>query len=225
MNRPYEGVFFDLDGTVIDSLQDLTNAVNHTMVRFGLETFPPEAVRQNLGWGAARLLRRLVPQADEAEQAALLADYRPYYAAHATDLSAPYPGVIPMLEGLKARGLVLAIVSNKPDNAVRPLTNRFFSDLVALAVGEAPGIRPKPAPDMLRAAADRLGLDLARCLYVGDSEVDLQTAANAGMDCVSVSWGFRDRDQLLAAGARRIIDDPAELLAIAAAGTILPGEG
>ena len=119
-----------------------------------------------------------------------------------------------MLERLKADGLALAILSNKPDAAVQPLARAYFSGLVDLSAGEREGVRRKPEPDMLRLAADALGVPLCRCLYVGDSEVDVDTAANAGIDCVCVSWGFRSRRQLLEAGAGAIIDTPWELVGI-----------
>ena len=117
-----------------------------------------------------------------------------------------------MLRRLKGLGLALAIVSNKPDAAVQPLARDWFSDTIQLAVGEVEGVRRKPHPDMLQGAADRLGLRLERCLYVGDSEVDIDTARNANIDCVCVSWGFRTRQQLAEAGATVIIDDPMELV-------------
>jgi len=211
----YDAIFFDLDGTVIDSLQDIADAVNHTMRHFGLKQWTAEALKPHLGWGVGTLMKRILPEATEARREEILAFYRPYYAVHAGDKSRPFEGVVPMLERLHGDGLPLAILSNKPDAAVQPLARTWFPGLMDLAAGETEAVRRKPEPDMLRAAADALGVDLARCLYVGDSEVDIDTARNAGIDCVCVSWGFRSRGQLRAAGADRIIDDPWELVEIA----------
>lgn len=209
----YDAVFFDLDGTAVDSLQDIADAANRTFRHFHLPEYEPQVMKAWLGWGVAQLMRFAVPQATDAFREQLLAHYRPYYAAHAADKTRPFDGVLPMMARLKADGLVLAIISNKPDAAVQPLAKAYFKDLVALSVGETEGVRRKPHPDMLMSAADRLGLDLRRCLYVGDSEVDIDTANNAGIDCVCVTWGFRTREALVKAGAKHIIDAPEELVA------------
>jgi len=208
----YDAIFFDLDGTVVDSLQDIVDAVNHTMDHFGLPRYTPEQLKPHLGWGVGHLMHSILPDAPEARVEEVLAHYRPYYALHAGDKSQPFDGILPMMARLKGDALALAILSNKPDAAVQPLAKRFFSGLVSLSVGELEGVRRKPHPDMLESAARELGLDLRRCLYVGDSEVDIDTAANAGIDCACVTWGFRTREQLLAAGARHIFDTPAELV-------------
>ena len=208
----YDAVFFDLDGTVIDSLQDIVDAVNHTMRHFGLPEYTPEQLRPALGWGVGVLMKSVLPDFSDARRAEILAFYRPYYSAHAADKSRPFEGIQPALARLKADGLVLAILSNKPDSAVQPLAERFFADTMSLAVGERDGVRRKPCPDMLEAAAEQLGVDLHRCLYVGDSEVDIDTARNTGIDCLCVSWGFRSREELRRAGAEHIIDAPAELV-------------
>ena len=208
----YDAIFFDLDGTVVDSLQDIVDAVNHTMRHFGLPEGTPDALRPHLGWGVATLMRRWLPELSEARRAEVLAFYKPYYAVHAGDKTRPFPGVIEMLERLKADGLALAILSNKPDAAVQPLARAYFAETMRLSMGETEGVRRKPCPDMLEDAARRLGVDLRRCLYVGDSEVDIETARNAGIDCLCVSWGFRSREELVRAGATHIIDDPAALV-------------
>ncbi len=209
----YNGVFFDLDGTVVDSLQDIVDAVNHSMRHFGLPEHDRETLKPLLGWGVGTLMHSILPGASEARIDEILAHYRPYYALHAADKSRPFEGILPMLSRMKAAGLALAILSNKPDNALQPIARRFFADLVPLSVGEREGVRRKPCPDMLESAADQLGVDLKRCLYVGDTEIDIETAANAGIDCVCVSWGFRRREELLRAGATHIVDTPEELLA------------
>jgi len=207
----YDAIFFDLDGTVVDSLQDIVDAVNHTMDHFGLPRYTPEQLKPHLGWGVGHLMRAILPEHTEAEVETVLAHYRPYYAIHAGDKSRPFDGIVPMMERLKGEGMVLAILSNKPDAAVQPLARRFFSDVVSLAVGERENVRRKPWPDMVEAAAARLNVPLNRCLYVGDSEVDIDTAKNAGIDCACVTWGFRTREQLKKAGATVIVDTPEEL--------------
>ena len=208
----YDAVFFDLDGTVVDSLQDIADAVNHTMRHFGLPEYTPLQLKPHMGWGVVHLMRSILPEATDALLEQVLAHYRPYYAAHASDKSRPYPGILPALERLQADGLALAILSNKPDAAVQPLAQRFFAALVSLSEGEREGVRRKPCPDMLVSAAQRLNVELNRCLYVGDSEVDIDTASNAGIDCLCVSWGFRSREELLRAGAVNIIDSPDQLV-------------
>ena len=209
-NMKYDAIFFDLDGTVVDSLQDIADAVNHTMRHFSLPERTPEELKPHLGWGVGHLMRAILPEHTEAQVETVLAHYRPYYALHAGDKSRPFDGILPMMEHLNARGLALAILSNKPDAAVQPLARRYFSGLVRLAVGETPGVRRKPHPDMVVDAANRLHVPLARCLYVGDSEVDIDTAKNAGIDCACVAWGFRTREQLIKAGASIIVDTPEE---------------
>ncbi len=208
----YDAILFDMDGTVVDSLADITHAVNHAMQHFGLPERSSAEVMASLGNGARYLLHAFLP-ADTPEGLLdeMLAYYQPYYAAHTGDRTRPYDGILPMMERLRAMGLRLAIISNKPDAAVQPLVRTYFAELVALAVGERPGVRRKPAPDMIDAAAAEMGVDKSRCLYVGDSEVDVETARSAGIGCISVTWGFRSRAQLLQAGAETIIDRPDEL--------------
>ena len=208
----YSAVFFDLDGTVTDTLQNITDAVNHSMRHFGMREFSPATLKPHLGWGVDYLMRKLNPDITEEQVTEILRFYRPYYAQHTTEKVWPYPGVMPMLEQLHRAGIPMAIVSNKPDSAVQPLMERYFRGLIALAIGERPGLARKPEPDMLAYTARELNVELSRCLYVGDTEVDLRTAENTGIDCVCVSWGFRTREELLAAGARHIVSTPRELV-------------
>ena len=208
----YDAVFFDLDGTIMDSLMDIANAINHTMRCFGMAEFAPEALRPLLGAGVDPLMKRLLPDLTDARRAEIIAHYRPWYAAHTCDVGKPFPGVLPVMRHLKGEGVPLAILSNKPDAALQPIVARYFADVTDLAAGERPDVPKKPHPAMLENAARALGVSLSRCLYVGDSEVDIDTAKNAHIDCVCVSWGFRDREALLAAGAGLIIDTPEALL-------------
>lgn len=207
----YDAIFFDLDGTVVDSLQDIADAVNHTMRHFQLPERTADELKPHLGWGVGHLMRAILPELPQEKVDEVLDHYRPYYARHAGDKSRPFDGIPGMMERLKASGLLLAILSNKPDAAVQPLVRRYFSGLVSLAVGELPNVRRKPHPDMVEAAARHLNVPLARCLYVGDTEVDIDTAKNAGIDCACVTWGFRTRKQLRSAGATVIVDTPEAL--------------
>ena len=208
----YTSILFDLDGTLLDTLGDLTAAMNRTLTRHGLPERPRQQMRAALGNGARRLMELSVPDGtDGALFETLLAEYNADYAAHCRIETAPYPGVDALLRQLHAQGRKLAIVSNKPDKAVRALRADFFADTISIAVGEKAGIRRKPAPDTLLAAMAQLGAAPASTVYVGDSEVDIATARAAGLPCISVLWGFRDRDMLEQAGAQQFAADADEL--------------
>lgn len=209
---PYETILFDLDGTLLDTLADLTDAVNRTLMRFAFPCRTRAEVRAFVGNGARRLMELAVPGgAEQVQFDAILDDYKADYAAHCRVHTAPYPGVPELLRTLCAQGKRLAIVSNKPDDAVQALQRDFFPN-VSVAVGERAGVRRKPAPDTVLAALQQLGAGPENAVYVGDSEVDLETARNAGLPCISVSWGFRDRELLLAHGAQAVADNCAQLL-------------
>lgn len=208
----YTSVLFDLDGTLLDTLGDLTAAMNRTLTRHGLPERTRQQMRTALGNGARRLMELSVPAGtDGALFETLLAEYNADYAAHCRIETAPYPGVDALLRQLHTQGRKLAIVSNKPDEAVRALRTEFFADTVPIAVGEKQGIRRKPAPDTLLAAMAQLGAERTSTVYVGDSEVDIATARAAGLPCISVLWGFRDRNLLEQAGAQQFAADAGEL--------------
>ena len=208
----YQAVLFDMDGTVLDTLDDLCDSINHSLAEFSLPQVSREHVRQCLGNGAAFLVSHSIPAGSSPElEADVLAFYKPWYDAHCLIKTAPYEGILPMMQALKEQGLRLAIISNKPDRAVQELSDAFFPGLLELSVGESPSVRRKPAPDTVLTAASQIGLPVDQCVYVGDSEVDLQTARNAGMDCISVTWGFRDEAQLIEAGASVLVRTPEEL--------------
>ena len=207
----YQAVLFDMDGTVLDTLDDLCDSINHSLAEFSLPQVSREHVRQCLGNGAAFLVSHSIPAGSSPElEADVLAFYKPWYDAHCLIKTAPYEGILPMMQSLKEQGLRLAIISNKPDRAVQELSDAFFPGLLELSVGESPSVRRKPAPEVLTASS-QIGLSVDKCVYVGDSEVDLQTARNAGMDCISVTWGFRDEAQLIEAGASVLVRTPEEL--------------
>lgn len=201
----YKAVLFDMDGTVLDTLDDLAAAVNAALCEFKLPQVDIAQVRAGLGNGAARLIDFCVPgdcPVDIREE--LLAFYMAYYNANCKLKTAPYEGIIPLLQRLKAAGLRLAVISNKQDAAVKALAAEFFPGLLESAIGESETVRRKPNPDAVLSAAKHFDVEVKDCVYVGDSEVDVQTAKNAGMDCVAVSWGFRSAEQLEKAGAERI---------------------
>lgn len=201
------GILFDLDGTLLDTLEDLTDSVNYVLAKYGYPTRTVEQIRQAVGNGARNLLiNSMVGDKDDATIDRALADYQAYYATHCQIKTKPYNGVLEALETLKKRCPV-GIVSNKPDAPVKVLCADYFGDTYAL--GERADCPRKPAPDMICRAMAQLGVD--RCIYVGDSDVDVITAQNAGVPCLSVLWGFRDREQLEAAGGIHFCDHPAKL--------------
>lgn len=200
------GILFDLDGTLLNTLDDLMDAVNHTMEVFGYPRHSREEVRRFVGNGAGRLLQLSVPQGRDWQEP--LAAFQSYYREHCQIKTAPYPGIMEALYALKK--YPMAIVSNKPDAAVKKLCAQYFPGIYAQ--GEHPGCPRKPSPDMVRIAMEHIGVD--RCIYVGDSEVDVLTAHNAAVPCLSVLWGFRDRVEIQAAGESRFCETPAQMPAI-----------
>lgn len=201
------GILFDLDGTLLNTLEDLTDSVNHTLRHYNCPGRTIEQVRSFVGNGARRLIQLALPgQEDDPPVEEALAFYQAYYATHAQIKTRPYDGVLEALTTLRQKYPV-AIVSNKPDVAVKPLCRNFFGDVYAL--GEAPGCPRKPAPDMLLKAMRDIGVE--SCIYVGDSDVDVITAGNAGAVCLSVLWGFQDRERIEAAGGSHFCEDPHQL--------------
>ncbi len=211
----FDTYIFDLDGTLLDTLGDLAASVNHALRTHGLPEHSIDDVRRFVGNGVRKLMERAVPDGagnplfDET-----FATFRQYYMAHSLDTTRPYEGIPETLEALKARGCHLAVVSNKMMAATQELCYHFFPSTIEVAIGEdeAAGIRRKPAPDTVFAALKALGVGKEDAVYVGDSDVDIQTARNAGIPCISVLWGFRDRDFLLQNGAETFISTPSELL-------------
>ena len=195
-------IVFDLDGTLLNTLEDLTDSVNHAMKQYHLPVHTIEEIRTYVGSGAAKLIERAIPQGtDNPAYQEILDCFRQHYQVHCEEKTGPYEGVLEMLAVLKQRKYRMAIVSNKPDGAVKQLFHKYFEAYVQAAVGEHPGTKKKPAPDMVYQALGELAVDVAHAVYVGDSEVDLQTAANVPMPCVSVLWGFRTEEELYQAGA------------------------
>lgn len=214
-------IIFDLDGTLMNTLDDLHDSVSYALRQAGLAPNPKQDTRRYLGNGVRNLVNRSVeqacPTADEALKERVFETFRAYYVAHSMDKTAPYEGIPEMLKECKKRGFFTAIVSNKLDPAVKDLHKAFFADSIDVAIGETPTVKRKPAPDMVDEAIRQLSLlhgrsiEKSECVYVGDSEVDLLTAKNSSLPCIAVSWGFRDRDFLVEQGAKVIIDHPEEL--------------
>lgn len=205
----YKTCLFDMDGTVLDTIADLRDAVNHTLALYGCPACDTQRVRDATGNGARDLIAHCLPQGEATPDfEAIFSAYKSYYAAHSCIKTAPYEGITALLQELREDGCKVAIVSNKPDGAVKELAARFFPGIPAF--GEA-GLPRKPAPDMVYHALDVLGADRANAAYIGDSEVDVATAKNAGLELIAVSWGFRSRAHLVQSGAVTIVDSVAEL--------------
>ncbi len=212
MNK-YDTVIFDLDGTLLNTLDDLTVSVNHAMKEFGFPLRTPSEVRSFMGNGIVRLVELSVPggrQNPRFEEA--LSSFKEYYSQHSKDKTQPYPGIMEVLKFLSENGYRLAIVSNKFNDAVQDLKQLYFEDLIPVAIGEKENIRKKPEPDTVLQALSELKSGKEKAVYVGDTEVDIETAKNAGIDCIAISWGFRDKAWLKKSGAGLVVDDPLSLL-------------
>ena len=211
----YDTFIFDLDGTLLDTLGDLAASVNYALRSHGMPEHSLDDVRRFVGNGVRRLMERAIPEGVENPLFdATFATFRQYYMAHSLDTTRPYDGIPETLAELRRRGCYIAVVSNKMMAATVELCRHFFPDTVEVAIGEheAEGIRKKPAPDTVFAALRQLGVGKEQAVYVGDSDVDIQTATNAGLPCISVLWGFRDKDFLIQHGAKTFISAPQELL-------------
>lgn len=208
-------IVFDLDGTLLNTLEDLAAATNWALRSNGMPERTLDEVRRFVGNGVRRLMEQAVPEGtDEARFAAVFDDFKRYYVAHCQDKTCLYDGIPEMLHALKARGYQLAIVSNKLQAGVDELYDRYFRDTVEVAVGERPAMQRKPAPDMVLTALQAMGVEASEAVYVGDSDVDLATARNSCLPCVSVLWGFRDKSFLEAHGATCLIERPDQLLSL-----------
>ena len=211
----YNTYIFDLDGTLLDTLTDLAASCNYALRAHGMPEHSIDDVRRFVGNGVRKLMERAIPDGEaNPDFEATFATFREHYMQHSLDTTKPYPGIEDVLTELKARGCRLAVVSNKMMAATVELCKHFFPDTIEVAIGEkeAEGIRKKPAPDTVFAALKRLGVSGDNAVYVGDSDVDLATARNSNLPCMSVLWGFRDRDFLLDHGATTLITSPKELL-------------
>lgn len=208
----YDTYVFDLDGTLLSTLGDLAASCNHALRANGMPERTIDAVRRFVGNGVKKLMERSIPGGlDNPLFEKTFADFRQHYMHHNLDTTCPYPGVMEMLESLRSRGKKVAVVSNKFYAATQALCKHFFGDLVDVAIGEREGIRKKPAPDTVNEALAQMNVGKERAVYIGDSDVDIMTANNCGMPCISVLWGFRDYDFLVEHGATIFVTSPLQL--------------
>ena len=208
----YKTYIFDLDGTLLSTLADLAASTNYALRTHHMPERSLDEVRRFVGNGVKKLMERAIPDGlNNPLFEETFATFRQHYMQHNLDTTQPYPGIMQLLEQLKGEGKNIAVVSNKFYAATRELCRHFFGDLVPVAIGEREDIRKKPAPDTVIEALRELGVDKEGAIYIGDSDVDIMTAKNSGMPCVSVLWGFRDKEFLLEHGAITLILKPEEM--------------
>lgn len=207
-------VIFDLDGTLLNTLDDLADSTNYALSKFGYPTRTIEEVRQFVGNGVAKLIERAIPDGkNNSNFEKCLSIFKENYAQNMYNKTAPYNGIIEMLSNLKSKGIKIAVVSNKFDLAVKELCKKYFEGFIDFAAGEneAQGIKKKPAPDTVISVLTEFNFSPEDAIYVGDSDVDIMTAKNSHMPCISVTWGFRDEKFLLESGATILINTPSEI--------------
>lgn len=215
--KKWDTVIFDLDGTLLDTLDDLADSVNFALALYDIPCRKVAEIRSFIGNGVARLMELAMPGGrNNPCYEKCLDEFRRHYAENMRNKTGAYPGIMELLDRLSQAGYKLAIVSNKFDAAVKGLNQVFFGQYIKVAIGESEKVARKPAPDTVLKALAELGSVAARAVYVGDSEVDVLTAKNSGLCCVGVTWGFRDRAVLEQKGADYVIDRPQELLEIIA---------
>lgn len=208
----YKTYIFDLDGTLLSTLADLAASTNYALRTHHMPERSLDEVRRFVGNGVKKLMERAIPDGlNNPLFEETFATFRQHYMQHNLDTTQPYPGIMQLLEQLKAEDKNIAVVSNKFYAATQELCRHFFGDLVQVAIGEREGISKKPAPDTVLEAMRQLGVKPEECVYVGDSDVDIDTARNSGLPCISVLWGFRDKDFLMAHGATTFISDPMQI--------------
>ena len=207
-----KAVIFDMDGTILDTLEDLKNSVNHALRSYKLPERSSEEIRSFLGNGMVRLIHSAVPEGTDAEtEAAVLAAHKAYYPDHCAEKTKPYPGICELLAELRNAGIKTAVVSNKRDENVKTLVRTYFDGLFTVAVGARDGVARKPSPELVEIALAELGIEKEEAVYVGDSDVDVATATGAGLRMVTVLWGFRDREELIASGAEIFAENTDQL--------------
>ena len=208
----YQLAIFDLDGTILDTLDDLADSLNYALEKSGYPVRPRDEVRRFVGNGIRKLIERGVPSGTDAESVSRVHEnFTAYYKVHCADKTKPYENIPELLKKLRENGVKTAVVSNKADYAVQDLCVQYFEGLYDAAVGEREGVRKKPAPDSVNAVLEKLGVNRENSVYIGDSDVDVETARNSGMNCIAVDWGFRDRDLLISSGAEIIVSEPMKI--------------
>ena len=209
----FKNYIFDLDGTILDTLDDIANAVNYALDRMNYPTHTTDEVKSYIGNGIRMLIRRAVPKGtaeEDYEKTHLI--FAEYYHSHLSDYTKPYDGITDVLDELKAKGCSLAVVSNKTDSAAKSVVKQFFGSRFDMVVGKMDCFPTKPAPDSVLYVMEKLGFDKNETVYIGDSEVDVQTAHNAGLPCIGVTWGNRDKEELVSNGAEFIANKASEIL-------------
>jgi phosphoglycolate phosphatase len=213
--KKYDTVIFDLDGTLLNTIEDLTDSVNFALCKYGYPCRKISEIRSFVGNGMLRLMELSIPEGLSNENyEKCLEEFRSHYSKNMQNKTGMYNGIMELLEELSKEGYKIAIVSNKFDKAVKVLKLAYFAKYIKVAIGESENINKKPAPDTVFKAIEELDSVPDRSIYVGDSEVDVKTAKNSGIKCIGVTWGFRDRRVLEQEGADFIIDRPEELLKI-----------
>ena len=208
----YKAVIFDMDGTILDTLDDLADSVNHSLDKYGFPKREREEIRTFLGNGMIQLIHLSVPEGTLPEkEAAVLEEHKKYYPLHSADKTKAYDGIPELLNALKQKGIKTAVVSNKSDPNVKALVKRYFNGLFDVSVGAREGVPRKPAADLVDIALNELGVEKKEAVYIGDSDVDLATAFNSDLEMITVLWGFRDRDVLEKAGAKAFVKTAKEL--------------
>ena len=214
--KRYKNYIFDLDGTLLDTLEDLTASTNYALHEFEMPVYSRDQIRMFVGNGVRKLIERAVPGGATNERfEEVLSVFQQHYLQHGMDHTVPYAGIVDLLTKLRAEGRRVAVVSNKFCAATEELCDSFFGELVEVAIGEneAAGIKKNPSPDTVVEAMRQLGATCDDTVYVGDSDVDIQTAKNSGIPCISVLWGFRDKDFLLVHGAETFVASPLDIIA------------
>lgn len=212
MEKKYDLIVFDMDGTILNTLEDLTDSMNHVLEEYGYAARTIEEIRNFVGNGLYNLVRLAVPDGTSEEQIQkVLASMKLYYNDHNNIKTRPYDGILDLIRKLKDKGYRTAVVSNKIDSSVQALCELHYKGLFDVAIGEKDGIARKPAPDMVYAALKELGVSKERAIYVGDSEVDVATAKNSGLDLMAVAWGFRGAEFLKAHGVEKVYETPEQI--------------
>ena len=209
----YKAAVFDLDGTLLNTIDDLTWATNYALEQFNMPTYTVDEVRQMVGNGVAKLIRDAVLEdTDDATYQQVLACFKEHYADHSLDTTAPYPDILDAIDTIKSAGVKCAVVSNKPDFAIAALMKNFFPGRFDFALGQRDNLKRKPNAEPVLYALAQINVDPKDAVYIGDSEVDIATAQNSNMPCISVTWGFRNKNTLLAAGATTLVDTADEMV-------------
>lgn len=209
----YELIIFDMDGTILDTLEDLKNSMNHTLRLYHMPERTLEEIRSFVGNGIGKLIERSVAKGTPKEALPEIhKDFMEYYQLHCADKTRPYDGILTLIRTLREKGYQTAVVSNKAHAAVQDLCSQYFPSLFDLAIGEQPSIAKKPAPDMVNLALQQLNVPREKAIYIGDSDVDVATAVNSHLDMIAVDWGFRSRQFLKEQGAETIVSAPEDIL-------------